>query len=46
MAATIYPNKEQGNLYGSRDIFTGIKVARLRWAGLVQRVNSNEMVRE
>ena len=32
-------------LYKSSDIITDIKIARLRWAGHVQRMKNDEMVK-
>lgn len=39
-------NRELYELYNSPDIVTDIKVGRLRWAGHIQRMKANEMVRK
>ena len=38
-------NKELYELYKSSNIITDIKIARLRWAGHVQRMKNDEMVK-
>ena len=39
-------NKELYHLYGALDIFTDIRIARLRWLDHVHRTNNYEMLRK
>ena len=38
-------NRELYKMYGSPNIITEIKIARLRWAGHIQRMNDSENVK-